>query len=50
VRILYKKTDETLIPEFIEVTPKTLKKKKINLNEIIILLDDIYDLKYLDNL
>lgn len=50
MKILYKKVDETLIPEFIEIAPKALNKKKINFNEIVILLDDINDLKYIDNL
>jgi hypothetical protein len=50
VKILLRKIDDTLIPEYVEIPPKALSKRRINLEDVVILLDDVDDIKYLGHL
>jgi hypothetical protein len=50
VKILLRKLDDTLIPEYVEIPPKALSKRRINLEDVVILLDDVDDINYLDYL
>ncbi|AET32734.1 hypothetical protein [Pyrobaculum ferrireducens] len=45
--MLLRKLDDTLIPEYVEIPPKALSKGRINLEDVVILLDDVDDLNHL---
>ncbi|AFA38433.1 hypothetical protein [Pyrobaculum sp.] len=48
MKIYIRKRDETLIPELVETKPSALKK--VRLEDVIIMLDDVDGYKYVDYL